>query len=148
MRLQRRCRDMKGALTSILMSVAILLAISSCATVSKEPLAPGQLRLLRASIPGSGLVYLGTVYDVDITFEADGKPTIRRACFYFSWSGEGPFCYAVRPRDVEFGPPGSLRVTLPPAGKSGPSRVDCFVEDWQDSKILRTNVIHFSIDAF
>jgi len=138
---------MKRLLISILMSVAILSAISSCATVSKEPLAPGQLRLLRASIPGSGLVYSGTDYDVNITFEADGKPTIRRACFYFSWSGEGPFCYAVRPKDVEFGPPGSLRVTLPPPGKTGPSRMDCFVEYWQGTKILRTNVIHSSIDA-
>jgi hypothetical protein len=138
---------MKGVLIGTLMSAAILLAISSCATVSKEPLAPGQLRLLSASIPGSGVVYLGTPCEVNITFEADGKPTIRRACFYFSGSGEGPFCYAVRPRDVEFGSPGSLRVTLPPPVKRGPSRMDCFVEYWQDTKILRTNVIHFSMDA-
>jgi hypothetical protein len=138
---------MKAVLIGILMSVAILLAICSCATVSKEPLAPGQLRLLRGSIPGSGVIYSGTAYDVEITFQADGKPTIRRACFNFSWSGEGPFCYAVRPKDVEYGSPGSLRVTLPPPGKRGPSRVDCFVEYLQDTKILRTNVIHFPMDA-
>ncbi len=139
---------MKRGLTFILISVAILLAISSCATVSKEPLAPGQLRLLRASIPGSGVVYLSTSSEVDITFEADGKPPIRRACFSFSGSADGPFCYAVRPRDVEFGSPGSLRVTLPLPARRGPSRMECYVEYLQDSKIRRTNVIHFSIDAY
>jgi hypothetical protein len=139
---------MKAGLVGVLMSVAILLAVSSCATVSKEPLAPGQLRLLGASIPGSGVVYLGTPSEVKITFEADGRPTMRRVCFFLSWSGEGPFCYAVRPKDVEFTSPGSLRAILPPPSKSGPSRLECYVEYWRDSKILRTNVIHFSIDAY
>ena len=139
---------MKGILTSILMSVIILLAISSCATVSKEPPTPGRLRLLAASIPGSGVVHRGTPSEVKITFEVDGKPTIRRACFSFSWSGEGPFCYAVKPNDVEFGSPGSVRVTIPPATRSGPFRIECFVEYWHDSKILRTNVVHFPIDVY
>ena len=136
-------------LIAVLMSGAILLGASSCATVPTEPLAPGELRLLRASTPGSGMVFLGAPYEVEITFQAEAKPTIRRACFSFSWSsGEGPFCYAVRPKDVEFGLPGSFRVTLPPAIKPGTSRLECYAEYWQDSKILRTNVINFPIDVY
>ena len=134
-------------LIAVLIIGAILLGASSCATVSTEPLAPGELRLLRASIPRSGILYLGTSYEVEITFQADAHPTIRRACFFFSGSGEGPSCYAVKPKYVEFGSPGSLRVTLPPPIKSGTSRLECFAEYWQGTKILRTNVIHSSIDA-
>jgi len=139
---------MKGSLTFILISVAVLLAISSCATVSNEPLAPGQLRLLRASVAGAGVVYLNTPAEVKITFEADGKPTIRRACFTYSWSGEGPFCYAVSPKNVEYGSPGNLWVTIPSSPKSGPSRIQCFVEYRQDTKVVRTNVVHFTMDAY
>ena len=146
MRSQGRCRDMKGGLIGTLISVAILLAISSCATVSKEPPTPGRLRLLAASIPGSGVVHRGTPSEVKIAFEADGRPTIRRVCL--SRPGEEQFCYGVRPKDVEFGSPGSLTVIVPPPAKSGPSRVECFVEYWQDSKTLRTNVIHFSVDSY
>jgi len=138
---------MKGLLTSILMSVAILLAICSCATVSKEPLAPGQLRLLHARVSGSGVVYMGTRSEVNITFEADGKPTIRRVCFSIPKEGQGPDCYYVNPRSVEYGEEKSLRVTIPPPRRVGPALVDCYVEYWQDTKVLRTNVIHFSIDA-
>jgi hypothetical protein len=106
------------------------------------------LRLLSASIPGSGVVYLGTASEVRITFQADGRPTMRRVCFFFSSSGEGPFCYAVRPHDVEFASPGNLRAILPPPPKKGPSTLECYVEYWRDNKILRTNVIRFSIDAY
>ncbi len=137
---------MKLILIAVLMSGAILLGASSCATVPMEPLAPGELRLLGGSIPRSGVAYRGTPYEVVITFKADAKPTIRRACFYLS--GEGPFCYAVKPKDVEFGSPGSFTVTLAPVTQVGISRLDCYAEYWQGSKILRTNVIHFPVDAY
>ena len=124
----------------------VVLLASSCATVPTKPLAPGELRLLGASIPGSGVVYLGIFYEVKITFEADGEPTIRRACF--SWSGEGPYCYAIKPKDVEFGSPGSFRVTLPAALKTGTNRLECYAEYVQDRKILRTNLIDFFVNAY
>jgi hypothetical protein len=60
-----------------------------------------------------GVVKIGLPYEVKITFIADGEPRIRRVCF--SWSGEGPYCYPIKPKDVEFGSPGSFRVMLFPA---------------------------------
>jgi len=137
---------MKRGMTSILMSIAIFLVMTSCATGPKEPLAPGQLRLLGASMSGSGIAFRGTPSEVKIAFEADGRPTIRRVCL--SRPGEEQFCYGVRPKDVEFGSPGSLTAIVPPPAKSGPSRIECFVEYWRDSKILRTNVIYFSVESY
>ena len=136
-------------LIAVLIGGAILLGASSCATVPTEPLAEGEFRLLRASIPHSGIVRQGISYDVEITFRADAKPTIRRACFSFPWSsGEGPSCYAVRPRDVEFGFPGSFTVTLPPAYKPGILRVECYAEYSQGTKVLRTNIIKFPLEVY
>ena len=133
---------MKRDLIGILTCVAILVAVSSCAT---EPLAPGQLRLLRASIPGPGVVYLGTRSEVNITFVADGRPTMRRVCFSYPLLREGPYCSAINPKDVEFGSPGSIKAIIPAPSRSGPSRSECYVEYWQDTKTLRTNVLNFSV---
>ena len=136
-------------LIAVLIGGAILLGASSCATVPTEPLAAGEFRLLRASVPHSGIVRLGISYEVEITFQADAKPTIRRACFSFPWSsGEGPSCYAVRPTDVEYGFPGSFTVALPAAPKPGILRLECYAEYWQGSKILRTNVIKFPLEVY
>jgi hypothetical protein len=133
-------------LIAVLMTGAILLGASSCATVPTKPLAPGELRLLGASIPGSGLVYQNISYEVKITFEADREPKFRRACL--SWSGEGPYCYAVKPKDVEFGSPRSFRVTLPAALKQGTNLLECYAEYLQDGKILRTNLINFFVNVY
>jgi hypothetical protein len=131
----------------VLMSGAILLGVSSCATAPTKPLAPGELRLLGASVAGSGFVYYSTYYEVRITFEADGEPTIRRACF--NWLGGGPYCYAVKPRDVEFGSPGSFKVTLPANLKTGSNLLECYTEYFrQDNKILRTNLIKFFVNVY
>ena len=45
---------MKNVLPIVLMSVAVVLTIFSCATVPKEPLGAGELRLLRIDIPPGG----------------------------------------------------------------------------------------------
>jgi hypothetical protein len=128
----------------VLVGGAILLGGSSCATVSKEPLAPGELRLLSASLPVVGVVKEGLPYEVKITFIADGEPRMRRACF--SWSGEGPYCYPINPKDVEFGSPGSFRMMLYPAFV-GAYRAECYVEYFQGRKVLRTNVVSFYLDV-
>jgi hypothetical protein len=133
-------------LIAVLMIGAILLGVFSCATAPTKPLAPGELRLLGASIAGSGVVYQGTSYEVRITFEADGEPTIRRACFY--WSGEGPRCYAVKPRDLEFGSPRSFRVTLRADLKTGANLLECYAEYLREGRILRTNSIKFFVDTY
>ena len=42
---------MKLILKAVLMNIAVLLVISSCATVPTKPLAPGELRLLSMHVP-------------------------------------------------------------------------------------------------
>jgi len=74
------------------MGVAVLLGISSCATVPK-PLAPGELRLLSMLVPEKENIRLHLPFIVNISFEADGEPEIKAACFYFP--DDGPHCFKV-----------------------------------------------------
>jgi hypothetical protein len=134
----------RSLLMIVLMGGAILLGACASATVSKEPLSEGELRLLNASLPVVSAVKIGLPYDIKVTFIADGEPRIRRACF--SWSNEGPYCYPVNPKDVTYGAPGSFKVTLFPAFV-GQYRAECFVEYYQGTKILRTNVVNYYVDV-
>jgi hypothetical protein len=126
---------MKGVLTAILMSVAILLAISSCSTVPKGPLEEGELRLLSIAVPDNGNLKMSIQYLVTIYFEADGKPEIRRVCF--SWSGEGPYC--VSAKNVKYGSERYIEVLLYAHADS--NRLECYVEYVRDGKIRRTNTL-------
>ena len=45
---------------------------------------------------------------MNISFEADGKPEVRAACF--TLSGDGPHCSKVT--EVDYGPPGTIRVQI------------------------------------
>jgi hypothetical protein len=128
----------------VLMSGTILLGACSSATVSKEPLSEGELRLLSASLPVVGVVKVGLPFEIKVKFIADGQPGIRRACFF--WSGEGPECHAVDPKSVTFGPPGEFTVRLYPSS-FGNTRAECYVEYNQGKKILRTNVVIFYFDV-
>ena len=128
----------------VLMGGAILLGACSSATVSKEPLSEGELRLLSASLPVVGVVKVGLPFEIKVKFIADGRPRITRACF--TWSGEGPDCHMVDPKDVTFGPPGEFTVRLYPSS-FGNTRAECFVEYYQGTKILRTNVVIFYFDV-
>ena len=126
---------MKRLLNSILMSAAILLSISSCATVSKEPLEPGELRLLSMDVPENGNLKTNIEYRVSVKFKADGNPEIRRVCF--SWSGDGPYC--VRVKDVKYG--SDAYVEVPINAPYGQNRLECYVEYVQEGKIQRTNTV-------
>ena len=126
---------MKGVLTAILMSVAILLAISSCSTVPKGPLEEGELRLLSMAVPDNGNLKMSIQYLVTIYFEADGKPEIRRVCF--SWSGEGPYC--VSAKNVKYGSERYIEVLL--YAQPNTNRLECYVEYVRDGKIRRTNTL-------
>jgi len=130
MRSLGRCRDMKRVLIPILMSVAILLAISSCATLKK-----GELRLYSMDIPENGNLKANIQFWVRIYFEADGNPEIRRACFF--WSGDGPYCFDVR--DVKYG--SFAYFELPLLARLGPDSLQCYVEYVRDGKIQRSNAI-------
>ena len=99
---------MKSISTAVLITGAALLGISSCATVSNRPLAPGELRLLSVFIPEKENIKVNSPFVVNISFEADGKPEVRAACF--TLSGDGPHCSKVT--EVDYGPPGTIRVQI------------------------------------
>jgi hypothetical protein len=129
--------NMKGVLTLILMTGAILLAISSCATVSKEPLGPGELRLLSMDVPLNGNFKTDAEYWVNVNFQADGHPEIRRACFY--WSGDGPHCVRVRAKDVKYG--SDAYVQVPIYARLGSNRLECSLEYVREGKVRRTDTV-------
>jgi hypothetical protein len=133
---------MKGVLTSILMSVAILLAISSCTTVPKGPLEPGEIRLLSLDVPEYGNLKTGVAYRLFIKFKADGHPEIRRACM--TWSGDGPYCVGVK--NVKYGSDAYLEVPL--YAPFGQNRLECYVEYVRDGKVRRTNTVVSSVTGF
>lgn len=124
---------------AILISGAVLL-FSSCATVPTEPLAQGELRLLRIQVLGGEPILSNLTYAVKVFFEADGKPEIKKACFY--WSGDGPYCFRVT--DVDFGPPGTFRVWLR-TNHSGFCKLECYVEYVRDGKSRSTNIVSSQI---
>jgi len=121
---------MKRILTPILMSVAILLAISSCTMVGK-----GELRLIDIEVPESARLRTNVQFWVRVNFEADGRPEIRRACFY--WAGDGPHCVNVK--DVEYGSIAYFEVPL--YARYGSSILQCYVEYLRDEKIHQSNAV-------
>jgi hypothetical protein len=130
---------MKSLLISVLMGVAVLLGIFSCATVPTEPLASGELRLLSMDVLGSGIKG-NSSFAVNIFFEAAGKPEIKRACFY--GSGEGPYCFDVT--YATFGAKRALQVQLPGI-KPGSYRAECYAEYIRDGETRKTNVVFTQI---
>jgi len=126
---------MKRVLTFILMSVAVWLAISSCATVPKGPLEPGELRLLKLDVPDNGNLKTGVGYQLTIRFEADGRPEVRRICF--TWDGEGARCIPIKVE--KYGSDASLDVPI----YAPPDRhlLECYIEYVRDGKVRRTNTV-------
>jgi hypothetical protein len=129
---------MRRATTS-LVSVSmggIILWICSCATVPTGPLAPGEVRLLRIDVPHHGTTTRSLPFLVNIIFEADGKPEIKTACFY--WSGDGPYCFKVL--DVNYGSPGTISVE-PRAKPSGMYVLETYVLYMRGGKTQPTKII-------
>jgi hypothetical protein len=126
---------MKFISIAVLMMGAVLLGNSSCATVPK-PLAPGELRLLSLLVPEKENIRVHLPFVVNISFEADGKPEIRTACFYFS--GDGPHYFKVV--DVNYGSPGTIKVQIH-TKNAGSRLLECYVLYIRDGKIQPTNVI-------
>jgi len=117
-----------------------LLLASSCATVSTEPLASGELRLLSMQVVDRGDIKVNFPFVVNINFEADGRPEIRTACF--SFSGDGPYCYKVT--DVNYGSPGTIKVQVR-AKNSGSYALESYVYYIKDGKVQSTNVVNCNI---
>jgi hypothetical protein len=127
---------MKRILATILISVAILLAISSCLMLKK-----GELRLLDMEVRQGARLRTNTQFWVRVKFEADGNPEIRRACFY--WLGDGPYCVNVK--DVEYGSFAYFDVPL--EARYGSSILQCYVEYLRDERIERSNAIAYPINV-
>jgi hypothetical protein len=126
---------MRSILITVLLSGVVLLIASSCATVPKEPLASGEVRLLSIEVLGSG-IKANSSFAVNIFFEAAGNPRIKRACFYEP--GEEPSCFDVS--YVTLGTKIGFQVQLPGVN-TGSHRVECYAEYIRDGEIRKTNVI-------
>ena len=127
---------MKRILAPVLMSVAILLAVSSCTMLRK-----GELRLLDMEIRGSARLVTNVQFWVRVNFEADGNPEIRRACFF--WTGDGPYCVNVK--NVEYGSFAYFDVPLD--ARYGSSILQCYVEYLRDERIERSNAVAHPVNV-
>jgi len=135
---------MKSILITILLGGIVLLGASSCATVPKEPLASGELRLLSMDVlGGGGTVSENSSFAVNVFFEAAGNPQIKKVCF--SESGEGPYCFDVS--DISYltlGAKTAFQVRLPGVSV-GSHRVECYAEYIRDGEARKTNVVFTQI---
>ena len=133
---------MKSILVAILIGGIVLLVVSSCATVPKEPLASGEVRLLSIGVLGAG-IEANSPFAVNIFFEAVGNPQIKRACF--SEEREEPYCFDIS--DVSYvtlATKRAFQVYLP--GLSvGSHRVECYAEYIRDGETRKTNVVFTQI---
>jgi len=133
---------MRSILITILLGGIVLSGVSSCATVSKAPLSPGEVRLLSMDAVGAG-VEANSAFAVNVFFEAAGNPKIKRACFYES--EEEPFCYDAS--DISYTILGTKRAFQVrfPGLNVGSHRVECYVEYIRDGEMRKTNVIFTQI---
>ena len=131
---------MRSIWIAILIGGIVILLISSCATVSREPIASGELRLLSTHVPMKEDIKVNFPFVVNINFEADGKPEIRTACF--SFSGDGPYC--VKVTDVNYGSPGTIKVQVR-AKNSGSYALESYVYYIKDGKVQPTNLVNCNI---
>ena len=152
----RRFVIMKS-LMAVLMGVAVLLVISSCATITditdgpegssnlilnkEPPSSADELRLLSVDVPHSGNLSANVEYWTTINFVADRKPKILRACF--SFSGDGQSCVDVQAKDVKYGSHTYFRVPIHvPVGSK---RIDCYAEYIREGKTHRTNTVTYYV---
>ena len=135
---------MRTILIIILLGGIVILGVSSCATVPKEPLASGEVRLLSIGVPGAGIEEY-TSFVVNIFFDAVGNPQIKRICF--SKSGEAPYCFDVSSVSYfTLGPKRAFQMYLP--GLSiGSHRVECYAEYIRDGETRKTNVLFTQISV-
>jgi hypothetical protein len=132
------------SLIRVLMGVVMMLFVSYCATVPKQPVASGEVRLISIDALGAG-VEADTAFAVNIFFEAAGKPEIKRACFYDS--GKGPYCFDISDQSyVTLGTKRAFQVYLPGL-RAGSHRVECYAEYIRDGETRKTNVAFTQIVA-
>lgn len=144
---------MKLVLKAVLMNIAVLLVISSWATITegqeaifnsilgKEPPSGGELKLLSMDIPQSWNLSTNIKYWATINFEADRKPEIHRVCFNFS--GGSQSCVDVQAKEVTYASHSYFRVPIHIPG--GTKRINCYAEYIRDGKTQRTNTVTYHV---
>ena len=144
---------MKLLLKAFLMNIAVLLVISSWATITegqegyfnwtlgKEPPSVGELKLLSIDIPQSWNLSTNIEYWTTINFEADRNPKIDRACFNFS--GGSQSCVDVQAKDVTYASHPYFRVPI--HVPVGTKRIDCYAEYIRNGKTQRTNTVTYNV---
>jgi len=140
-----RSLAMRSTLIAVIVGCGFLL-VSSCASVPTGPLTEGEVRLLSLVVlgsPGSNVVRAGIPFAVNITFQADDEPEIKRACFF--WSGDGPYCVTVT--DIDYGSPGKIRAQpkVPGAMAGGSHALECYVQYIYKGKTMMSNVVSTTI---
>jgi hypothetical protein len=93
---------LRSTLAAVLIGGIALVWLSSCTLMQYINPPQGQLRLLRLQMPE--ITQEDLPYDIVVTFEADGRPTIRKACFRWlteraSFSSPPLYCYATEAQD-------------------------------------------------
>ncbi len=125
-------------LLAILLGGIILLGAFSCATVPKEPLASGEVRLSSIDVVGAG-IQAHSSFAVNVFFEATGYPKIKRFCF--NELREEPSCFDSS--DISYltlGTKRAFQVYLPGLN-AGTHMVECYAEYIRDGETRKTNVI-------
>lgn len=89
-------------LTSLLITGMALLFVSSCTLMQAIHPPPSELRLLRLHMPQ--ITEEDLPYDLAVTFEAEGRPAIKKACFRWltersAFSTPPLHCYATETQD-------------------------------------------------
>jgi hypothetical protein len=133
---------MRSVWIHFLAGAVFLILISSCATVPTEPLSPGEVRLLSLEVESAGSVVRDSLVQVKVIFEAEGRPELRRACFY--WSDAGPYCTQIK--DVSWGSP-SLFVTWIRSGKAGVYNLVGYIEYLRDGTPRASNKVSTSVSV-
>jgi hypothetical protein len=135
---------MMKSLIGVFGGIAILLLVFSCATMTTEPLASGEVRLLSMDVLGAG-VEANASFAVNIFFEVAGNPEIKRVCFYES--GTEPYCFsASNVSYLTLGTKKAFQVNLPGINV-GPHRVECYAEYIRNGETRKTNVVFIQIIA-
>ena len=128
---------MRKSIAIALLTMALgFSGISSCATVPNKPLVPGELRLLSVLVPEKEKIKLNVPFTVNLSFEADGKPEVRAACF--TLSGDGPHCSKVT--YVDYGSTGTIQVQIR-TKNPGSRLLEGYVLYLRDGKVQPTNVV-------
>ncbi len=123
-------------ITMMVLTAGVLLSLFSCATSPTRSLSPGELRLLKIDVPLEANTRRGLPFLVNIHFEADGKPEMKRAGFYFS--EEGPYCFKII--NVKYGPPRTMDVEIR-TNLYGSYSLVGFVQYLRDGKTELTNKV-------